>query len=88
MLKRVAETVQNEVKEKKEGVFSVLLGALGSSLWGNILTGRGAITKSQGRGINRAEKGRRINRADEGIVKAGYCSLPLKCIFNAASSFN
>ena len=81
MLKGVAETVQNEVKEKKEWFFSVLLGALGASLWGNILTGRGAIAKSQGREIKRAEKGRRINRADEGIVKAGYCSRFCKMYF-------
>ena len=81
MLKGVAETVQNEVKEKKEWFFSVLLGALGASLWGNILTGRGAIAKSQGREIKRAEKGRRINRADEGIVKAGYCSRFSKMYF-------
>ena len=81
MLKGVAETVQNEVKEKKGWFFSVLLGALGASLWGNILTGRGAIAKSQGREIKRAEKGRRINRADEGIVKAGYCSRFSKMYF-------
>ena len=59
----------------------MLLGALGASLWGNILTGRGAIAKSQGREIKRAEKGRRINRADEGIVKAGYCSRFSKMYF-------
>ena len=81
MLKGVAETVQNEVKEKKEWFFSVLLGALGASLWGNILTGRGAIAKNQGREIKRAEKGRRINRADGGIVKAGYCSRFSKMYF-------
>ena len=63
LLKGVAETVQNEVKEQKGGFISMLLGTLGASLLGNILTGQG---------INRAGKGKGINRAGEGIVRAGY----------------
>ena len=43
----------------------MLLGALGASLLGNLLTGKGAIATSQGRGIYRAGKGK-------GIDKAGY----------------
>ena len=41
----------------------MLLGTLGASLLGNILTGRGTIAKIQGRGIN---------SAGEGVVAAGY----------------
>ena len=41
----------------------MLLGTLGASLLGNILSGRG---------INRASKGRGINKLDEGIVRDGY----------------
>ena len=63
LLKGVTETVQNEVKEQKGRFLSMLLGTLGASLLGNILTGRG---------INRAGKGKGINRAGEGIVRAGY----------------
>ena len=63
LLKGVTETVQNEVKEQKGGFISMLLGTLGASLLGNILTGQG---------INRAGKGKGINRAGEGIVRAGY----------------
>ena len=63
LLKRVIETVQNEVKEQKGGFLSILLGTLSASLLGNILSGRG---------LNRASEGRVINRAGEGIVKAGY----------------
>ena len=48
MLKGVTETVQNEVKEQKGGFLSMLLGTLGASLLGNILTGKG---------INRAGEG-------------------------------
>ena len=38
----------------------MLLGTLGASLLGNILTGRGR---------NRAEKGKGINRAGEGVLE-------------------
>ena len=71
-LKGVTETVQNEVKEQKGWFLSMLLGTLGASLLGNLLTGKGAIATSQGRGIYRAGKGKGINRAGEGIVRAGY----------------
>ena len=63
MLKGVTETVQNEVKEQKGRFLSMLLGTLGASLLGNLLTGKG---------IYRAEKRKGINRAGEGIVRAGY----------------
>ena len=40
LLKGVSETIQNEVKEQKGGFLSVLLGTLGASLLGNMLTGK------------------------------------------------
>ena len=45
----------------------MLLGTLGASLLGSLLTRRGEIAKSQGRGINRAGKGKGIIRAGEGL---------------------
>ena len=72
MLNGVTETVQIEVKEQKGGFLSMLLGTLGASLLGNLLTGRGVIAKSQGRGINSAGKGKGINKAGEGFVRVGY----------------
>ena len=72
LLKRVTETVQNEVKEQKGGFLSMLLGTLGASLLGNILTGRGT---------NRAGKGQVTNRAGQGIVRAGYGSRSSKMDF-------
>ena len=39
LLKGVTETAQNEVKEQKEGFLRMLLGTLGASLLGNLLTG-------------------------------------------------
>ena len=55
LLKEVTESVQNEVKEQKGGFLSMLLGILGASLLGNLLTGKG---------INRAAEG--IVKAGEG----------------------
>ena len=49
LLKGVTETVQNEVKEQKGGFLSMLLGTLGASLLGNLLTGQGAIAKRRNR---------------------------------------
>ena len=62
LLKGVTKTVQNEVKEQKGGFLSMLLGTLGASLLGNLLTGKG---------LYRAGKGKGITRAGEGIVRAG-----------------
>ena len=39
LLKGVSETVRNEAEEQKGGFLSMLLGTLGASLLGNILTG-------------------------------------------------
>ena len=73
-MKGVTKTVQNEVKEQKGEFLSMLLGTLGASLLGNLLTGKGAIATSQGRGIYIAGKGkgRGINRAGEGFLRAVY----------------
>ena len=69
LLKGVTETVQNDVKEQKGGFISMLLGILGASLLGNILTGRG---------VNRAGKDQGINRAGEGVLRAGFIVVLLK----------
>ena len=62
LLKGVTESVQNEIKEQKGGFLSMLLGTLGASLLGNLLTGKR---------IHRAGKGKRIHRAGEGMHRAG-----------------
>ena len=66
LLKGANETVQNEVKEQRGGFLSMLLGTLGASLLGDLLTGKGAIATSQARGIYRAGKGKGIERAGYG----------------------
>ena len=61
LLKGVTKTIENETKEQRGGFLGMLLGTLGASLLGNLLTG--------GKGIMRAEDG--ILRAGDGIVRAG-----------------
>ena len=41
LLKGVTNTIKNETKEQKGEFLSMLLGTLGASLLGNLLTGRG-----------------------------------------------
>ena len=61
LLKGVTKTIENETKEQKGGFLGMLLGTLGASLLGNLLTG--------GKGIMRAGDG--MVRAGDGIVRAG-----------------
>ena len=56
LLKGVIKTIGNETKEQRGGFLSMLLGTLGASLLGNLLTG--------GKGMMRAGEG--IVRAGEG----------------------
>ena len=64
LLKGVSKTIKNETKVQRGGFLSMLLGTLGASLLGNLLTG--------GKGIMRAGEGSIASRAKgEGIVRAG-----------------
>ena len=45
LLKGVTESVQNEIKEQRVGFLSMLLGTLGASLLGDLLTGKGINKK-------------------------------------------
>ena len=61
LLKGVTKTIKNETKEQKGGFLSMLLGTLGASLLGHILTGKGIVRAGSG---NTKEKG--ILRANSG----------------------
>ena len=64
LLTGVSKTIENETKEQRGGFLSTLLGTLGASLLGNLLTG--------GKGMVRAGEGSVANRTKgEGIVRAG-----------------
>ena len=66
LLSSVGKTIENKVKEQKGGFLSMLLGTLGASLLGNLLTGGKEIMRA-GEVIMRAGKG--IMRAGEGVKK-------------------
>ena len=64
LLKGVSKTIKNETKEQRGGFLSMLLGTLGASLLGNLLSG--------GKGIMRAGEGSVASRTKgNGIVRAG-----------------
>ena len=56
LLKGVSKTIENETKEPRGGFLSMLLGTLGASLLGNLLTGGEGIIRA-GDGIVRAGSG-------------------------------
>ena len=60
LLKGVTKTIKNETKEQKGGFFSMLLGTLGASLLGDLLTGKGIVRAGSG------------NKKGKGIARAGY----------------
>ena len=72
LLKGVTKTIKNETKEQKGGFLSMLLGTLGASLLGNLLTGKGILRagtgNKKGKGILRADSG---NKKGKGIVRTG-----------------
>ena len=64
LLKGVSKTIKNETKEQRGGFLSMLLGTLGASLLGNLLSG--------GKGSMRAGEGSVASRTKgDGIVRAG-----------------
>ena len=74
LLKGVSKTIKNETKEQRDGFLSMLLGTLGASLLGNLLTvgKRSVASRTKGEGIMRAGEGSVGNRTKgEGIVRAG-----------------
>ena len=72
LLNGVTESAKNEVKGQRGGFLSMLLGTLGASLLGNLLSEKRAIATSQERVANK--KCKEIHRVGEGIIRAdeGY----------------
>ena len=60
LLKGISKAIKNETKEQKGGFLSMLLGTLGASLLGNLLTGGKGIMRA-GDGIVREESGSKKN---------------------------
>ena len=64
----LTKTIENETKEQRGGFLSMLLGTLGASLLGNLLTGKGMMRA--GEGIVRPGEGSVASRAKgEGAKK-------------------
>ena len=61
LLKGVSKTIENETKEQRGGFLSMLLGTLGASLLGNLLSGGKGIMTA-GDGIVRAGEGSRSKK--------------------------
>ena len=59
LIKGVTKTIKNETKKQKEEFLSMLLGTLGASLLGNLLTGKGILRAGS------------VNKKGKGIVRAG-----------------
>ena len=59
LFKGVTKTIENKTKEQRGGFLSMLLGTLGASLLGNLLTGKGMMRA--GEGIVRAGEGAKKN---------------------------
>ena len=72
LLKGITKTIKSETKEQKGGFLSMLLGTLGASLLGNLLTGKGILRagtgNKKGKEIVRAGSG---NKKGKGIVRDG-----------------
>ena len=74
LLKGVSKAIKNETKEQRGGFLSMLLGTLGATLLGNLLSGgKGSVaSRAKGEGIMRAGEGSVASRTKgDGIVRAG-----------------
>ena len=60
LLRGVTKTIENETKGQKGRFLSMLLGTLGASLFGNLLSGKEIVRVGSG------------NEKEKGIVRAGY----------------
>ena len=79
LLKGVSETIQHEAKEQRGGFLGMLLGNLGASLLGDILS-------PSKKGLS----GKGVIRAGEGTIRAGYVSKKpsLKNFYSYITSFD
>ena len=60
LLKGFTKMIENETKEQKGRYLGMLLGTLGASLLGNMLTGKGILSAGYG------------NKEGKGVLRVGY----------------
>ena len=61
LLKEVTKTIKNKTKEQKGGFLSMLLGTLGASLLGNLLTEKGIVRAGSGLLLSSASQNKKIS---------------------------
>ena len=69
LLKGITETIINETKEQKGEFLGMLLGTLGASLLGNLLTGKGIVRAGSGCPLYENKNGKGIVTAGSGKKK-------------------
>ena len=79
-LKRVSKTIENETKEQRGGFLSMLLGTLGASLLGNLLTG--------GKGIVRADEGGKKNPLNSLLPFHSLTNIEISEYYASETRFN
>ena len=67
LIKGVSKPINNEAKKQKGRLLGILLGTLGASLLGNVLTGKSTIRA----GDSTIREGEGSVRAGEGTIRAG-----------------
>ena len=74
LLKGGTKTIKNETKEQKGGFLSMLLGSLGASFLGNLLSRKGTV--KAGEGIVRAGYGSSIKKKNSNSTTSfkKFCS--------------
>ena len=81
LLKGVTKTIKNETKEQKGGFLSMLLGTLGTSVLGNLLTGKEILRAGSGCPLCSSSK----NNRGKGILRAGSGNNKRKGFLRAGS---
>ena len=81
LLKGVTKTIKNETKEQKGWFLSMLLGTLGTSVLGNLLTGKGILRAGSGCPLCSSSK----NNRGKGILRAGSGNIKRKGFLRAGS---
>ena len=89
-LKGVTQTIKDETKEQKGGFLSMLLGTLGASLLGNLLTGKGIVRAGSGHcSLNSSTSYRpSYENKKERELQELVLEMKKNGILNSASSFN
>ena len=80
LLKGVTKTIKDETKEQKGGFLSMLLGTVGASLLGNLLSGKGLTRAGY---VNPSKK-----KEKDSEELAMVIFHKIRWIFNTASSFS